>query len=205
VNDLATHGHVILDVRSAHEFGAGHVPGSLNIGLGGQFAMWAGILISMGTPIVIVAESDAKVDEATTRLARVGMETVKGYLGGGIDAWREAGLGMAHITQITVDDLHNLIKKENELQILDVRRPPEYQGGHVPHAVHAPLSSLQSHITDLALDPMKPTAVICAGGYRSSAATSILRQHGFKKLLNVSGGTGAWIDAGYPVETPATG
>ncbi|MEK6281511.1 MAG: rhodanese-like domain-containing protein [Acidobacteriota bacterium] len=203
VNHLATYGHVILDVRSAREFGAGHIPGSLNIGLGGQFAMWAGILISIGTPIVIVAESKAKLDEATTRLARVGIETVEGYLRGGIDTWRAAGLGMAHITQITVDDLHNLIEKENELQILDVRRPPEYEGGHVPHAVHAPLSSLQPNIPELALDPMKPTAVICAGGYRSSAATSILRQHGFKKLLNVTGGTGAWIDAGYPVETAA--
>ncbi len=203
VNHLATHGHVILDVRSAREFGAGHIPGALNIGLGGQFAMWAAILISIGTPIVIVAESNAKVDEATTRLARVGIETVTGYLCGGIDTWREAGLGMAHITQITVDDLHNLIEKENELQILDVRRPPEYESGHVPHAVHAPLSSLQPNIPDLAFDALKPTAVICAGGYRSSAATSILRQHGFKKLLNVTGGTGAWIDAGYPVETPA--
>jgi hydroxyacylglutathione hydrolase len=201
-NELATHGHVILDVRSAREFGAGHVPGSLNIGLGGQFASWAGILISMGTPIVIVAESDDKVDEAVMRLARVGIETVKGYSRGGINAWREAGLGMAHLTQITVDDLHNLIAKEPELQILDVRRPPEYESGHVPHALHAPLAQLQSTIPDLALDPAKPTAVICAGGYRSSAATSILKQHGFKKLLNVTGGTGGWIDAGYPVEKP---
>jgi glyoxylase-like metal-dependent hydrolase (beta-lactamase superfamily II)/rhodanese-related sulfurtransferase len=202
VNDLATHGHLILDVRSAWEFGNGHVPGSLNIGLGGQFAIWAGSLISMGTPIVIVAASDEQVDEAVMRLARVGIETVTGYLHGGINAWREAGLGMAHITQISVDDLHKLIEKENDLQILDVRRPPEYEGGHVPCALHAPLSTLQSTVTNLALDPSKPTAVICAGGYRSSAATSILKQNGFRKLLNVTGGTGAWIDAGYGVEKP---
>ena len=201
-NELATHGHVVLDVRSAREFGAGHIPGSLNIGLGGQFASWAGILISMGTPIVIVAESDEKVDEAVMRLARVGIETVKGYLHGGISAWREAGLGMAHLTQITVDDLHNLIEKGSELQIVDVRRPPEYESGHVPHAFHAPLANLQLNLQNLTLDPAKPTAVICAGGYRSSAATSILKQHGFKKLLNVTGGTGGWIDAGYPVEKP---
>jgi hydroxyacylglutathione hydrolase len=200
VNELATHGHVILDVRSAREFGAGHVPNSLNIGLGGQFAIWAGILISMGTPIVVVAESDEKVDEAVMRLARVGIETAMGYLRGGINAWREAGLGMAHMTHITVDDLHNLIGKELELQILDVRRPLEYKTGHVPHALHAPLASLQSNIRNLTVDPAKPTAVICAGGYRSSAATSVLKQHGFKKLLNVTGGTGAWIDAGYEVE-----
>src|SRR2546423_5802657 len=202
VNELATYGHVILDIRSAREFGAGHVPGSLNVGLGGQFASWAGILIPMETAIVIVAESDEEVDEAVMRLARVGIESVKGYLRGGIDAWREAGLGMSNMTQITVGDLRKLIEKEAELQGLDVRRPPEYEGGHVPHALHAPLLNLQSTIPHLTLDPAKPTAVICAGGYRSSAAASILKQHGFRKLLNVTGGTGAWIDAGYPVEKP---
>jgi len=201
VNDLATHGHLILDVRSAREFGEGHVPGSLNIGLGGQFASWAGTLISMGTPIVIVAATDEQVDEAVVRLARVGIETVTGYLRG-LDGWREAGLGMAHIAQISVDDLHNLIIKEPGLQVIDVRRPPEYESGHVPHALHVPLSTLQSTAAGLALDPTKLTAVICAGGYRSSSATSILKQHDFKKLLNVSGGTGAWVDAGYGVEKP---
>jgi glyoxylase-like metal-dependent hydrolase (beta-lactamase superfamily II)/rhodanese-related sulfurtransferase len=202
VNDMATNGHLILDVRSAWEFGNGHVPGSLNIGLGGQFAIWAGSLITMGAPIVIIAASDEQVDEAVMRLARVGIETVTGYLHGGINAWREAGLGMGHITQISVDNLRKLIEKENDLQILDVRRPPEYESGHVPHALHAPLSTLQSTVTNLALDPSKPTAVICAGGYRSSAATSILKQHDFRKLLNVTGGTGAWIEAGYAVEKP---
>jgi rhodanese-related sulfurtransferase len=202
VNELATHGHLILDTRSAYEFGTGHVPGSLNIGLGGQFAIWAGCLISMGTPIVVVAASDVQVDEAVMRLARVGIETVIGYLHGGIEAWREAGLGMAHIAQISVGDLRHLVEKESEFQIIDVRRPPEYASGHVPHALHAPLSTLQSTASTLALDPAKSTAVICAGGYRSSAASSILKQHGFRRLLNVTGGTGAWIDAGYPVETP---
>jgi len=192
-----------VDVRSAWEFGNGHVPDSLNIGLGGQFAIWAGSLISMGTPIVIVAASDEQVDEAVMRLARVGIETVTGYLHGGIDAWREAGLGMAHITQISVEDLHKLIEKESDLQILDVRRPPEYESGHVPHALHAPLSTLQSTVTNLVLDSAKPTAVICAGGYRSSAATSILQQQGFANLLNVTGGTTAWISAGYEVEMPS--
>jgi hydroxyacylglutathione hydrolase len=205
LSELATHGHVILDVRSAREFGLGHVPGSLNIGLGGQFASWAGILIAMGSPIAIVAESDEKVDEAVMRLARVGLETVRGYLRGGISAWRESGLGMAHLPQISVDDLNNLIRTENELQILDVRRETEYEGGHVPKAKHAPLSKLEPIISNLGLDPTKPTAVICAGGYRSSAATSILEQHGFKKLLNVTGGTSAWIAAGYPVETLTAG
>ena len=194
--------HVVLDVRPAATFGAGHVPGSINIGLGGQFAIWAGMLISMGTPIILVAESEAKMEEAVMRLARVGIESVKGYLVGGSDAWRDAGYELETVPQITVDELNSLIKKETELQIVDVRRLPEYESGHVPRALHAPLSNLEQTASGLPLDPAKPTAVICAGGYRSSAATSILEQHGFHSLLNVTGGTSAWINAGYPVEIP---
>jgi glyoxylase-like metal-dependent hydrolase (beta-lactamase superfamily II)/rhodanese-related sulfurtransferase len=192
--------HVILDVRAASEFGAGHIPGSINIGLGGQFAIWAGTLIPMGTPIVIVAESEEKAQEAVTRLARVGYESVKGYLAGGIASWDEAGLELATLPQITVAELNELISNPASLQIVDVRRPPEFAGGHVPHAIHASLSDLQKSLSILELDPNKPTAVICAGGYRSSAASSILEQHGFSNLLNVSGGTSAWIAAGYKVE-----
>ncbi len=195
---------VILDVRAAAEFGAGHIPGSINIGLGGQFAIWAGTLIPIGTPIVIVAESEEKAQEAVTRLARVGHESVKGYLAGGIAAWNKAGLELTGLPQITVDELNELVANPDSLQIVDVRRPPEYAGGHVPHAIHASLSDLQKSFASLDLDPNKPTAVICAGGYRSSAASSILEQHGFSNLLNVSGGTSAWIGAGYPVEVPSS-
>lgn len=202
VGKLAAAGHLILDVRAAVEFGAGHVPGSTHVGLNGQFAIWAGTLISMGTPIVIVAESEEKAAEAVMRLARVGHESVKGYLLGGIAAWRDAGFEVATVPQITVNELHRLISKPTPPQILDVRRPPEYQSGHVPQALTAPLLSLQQIVGNLGLDPTKPTAVICAGGYRSSAATSILQQHGFSNLLNVTGGTSAWIAAGYPVEVP---
>ena len=192
--------HVILDVRAAAEFGAGHIPGSINIGLGGQFAIWAGTLIPIGTPIVIVAESEEKAQEAVTRLARVGHESVRGYLAGGIAAWNKAGFELASLPQITVDELNELLSNPASLQIVDVRRPPEYAGGHVPHAIHASLSDLQKAFSSLELDPNKPTAVICAGGYRSSAASSILEQHGFSNLLNVAGGTSAWIAAGYEVE-----
>jgi glyoxylase-like metal-dependent hydrolase (beta-lactamase superfamily II)/rhodanese-related sulfurtransferase len=192
--------YVILDVRAAGEFGAGHIPGSINIGLGGQFAIWAGTLIPIGTPIVIVAESEERAQEAVTRLARVGHESVKGYLADGIAAWNKAGLELASLPQITVDELNELLSNPASLQIVDVRRPPEYASGHVPDAIHASLSDLQKNFSSLELDSNKPTAVICAGGYRSSAASSILEQQGFSNLLNVTGGTSAWVAAGYKVE-----
>lgn len=200
---LAAEGYVILDVRAAADFGAGHVPGALNIGLGGQFASWAGSLIPMTSPIVIVADSEGQVEEAQVRLARVGIEGVKGYLSEGILAWSSANLEVVSVPQITVSELKDLIPRESDLQILDVRRPAEYQSGHVPRAVTAPLSILKERAPGLALDRTKPTAVICAGGYRSSAATSIMQQAGFTNVLNVTGGTGAWINAGYEVEMPA--
>jgi rhodanese-related sulfurtransferase/glyoxylase-like metal-dependent hydrolase (beta-lactamase superfamily II) len=198
---MAAKGYVILDVRSAADFGAGHVPGSINIGLGGQFAIWAASLISMDAPIVIVADSEERVDEAVMRLARVGIENAKGYLSGGIDAWREAGMEVAAVPQISVNQLKDLMARQTNFQVLDVRRPPEYTSGHVPGAIAEPLSNLKERVPLLELERSKLTAVICAGGYRSSAATSILEQHGFANLLNVTGGTGAWIDAGYPLET----
>lgn len=201
VMELMAQGYVVLDVRSAAEFGDGHVPGSVNIGLGGQFAIWAASLISLQNPIVIVAESEAKVEEAQTRLARVGIETAFSYLSGGVDAWRKAGLEVATVPQITVKELNDLINSKTDFQVLDVRRPPEYVAGHVPGAIAEPLSNLKERLPVLELEPSKLTAVICAGGYRSSAATSLLQQHGFANLLNVTGGTTAWIKAGYPVET----
>lgn len=203
VVSAAQQGATILDTRSAAEFGAGHVPGSLNIGLGGQFASWAGCLISFNSEMVIVAESEEKVLEAQTRLARVGFEKVVGYLDGGIVAWAKAGFEVSAVPQITVSELKELIETRADLQVVDVRRPAEYQSGHAPRALTAPLAKLRETLPSLNLDRSRQTAIICAGGYRSSAATSILQLAGFTDLLNVTGGTTAWIKAGYEVEVPA--
>jgi glyoxylase-like metal-dependent hydrolase (beta-lactamase superfamily II)/rhodanese-related sulfurtransferase len=203
VGRLAGQNHVILDVRAAGEFGGGHIPGSLNIGLGGQFASWAGSLIPLTSPIVIVAESDDKVAEAQLRLARVGLENVQGYLEGGITAWKDSGQPVEVVPQISVAELKHLIETRPDLQIVDVRRAAEYESGHAPRAITAPLAQLRQTLASLKLSPGMPTAIICAGGYRSSAGASILQHNGFSNLLNVTGGTKAWIDAGYEVETPA--
>lgn len=198
VNKLAGCGATILDIRANTEFGAGHVPGALNIGLGGPFDPWAGQLLKFDAPVVIVAEDESKVDEAVKGLARVGIENVKGYLAGGMDAWRRAGLGVGMIAQISVEDLSGLLDSQKDLQVIDVRQPGEYRAGHVPSAVNAPLARVDERASEF--DPNRRTAVICGGGFRSSAASSILERLGFKNLLNVLGGTGAWINAGYPVE-----
>jgi glyoxylase-like metal-dependent hydrolase (beta-lactamase superfamily II) len=202
VRTLAGQGYIILDVRTAAEFGAGHVPGALNIGLGGQFASWAGTLIPLPAPIVIVAASDEQVEEAQVRLARVGLENVKGYLAGGMDAWKDSGQDVPVVPQISVSELKETIETQPNLQIVDVRRPAEYESGHAPRAITAPLARLSEKLPTLDLKPDVQTAIICAGGYRSSAGTSILQRAGFTNLLNVTGGTKAWIEAGYEVQMP---
>jgi glyoxylase-like metal-dependent hydrolase (beta-lactamase superfamily II)/rhodanese-related sulfurtransferase len=193
-------GHVILDIRSAELFGAGHVAGSINIGLGGQFAMWAGSLLPMSSEIVIVAETSAQVDEALVRLARVGIENVRGYLIGDVDDWVRDGLSVSTIKQYSVNELRDRIASGG-LPVIDVRRPAEYAGGHVPGAFSFTLSGIDKHVSELPFDKNSETAVICAGGYRSSAAASMLEKHGFTKLINISGGTNAWVKSGFPVES----
>ncbi|HEY2932185.1 MAG TPA: rhodanese-like domain-containing protein [Acidobacteriota bacterium] len=191
-------GHEILDVRAAAEFGAGYIPKALNIGLGGQFASWAGTMVQMGTPILIVSENLAQVDEAVMRLARVGIDTVQGFLDGGIYSWDKEGFELNTIPQITVDELQHRMRQKSDLGVVDVRRPAEFKQGHVPGAVNIQLADLgeKSGLPDRD----RPTAVICAGGYRSSIATSVLARYGFRNLFNVVGGTSAWINAGYAVE-----
>lgn len=203
VREVGLHGCVILDVRSAAEFGLAHVPGSLNIGLGGQFASWAGSLIPNTASIVIVAASEEQVEEAQVRLARVGLENVKGFLAEGLNSWQGASFEAETVPQISVSQLRELLATRPELQLIDVRRAPEYNSGHAPRAIAAPLAKFRETLPGLGLKPDMSTAIICAGGYRSSAATSIAKQLGFTNLLNVTGGTNAWINAGYEVEMPA--
>jgi glyoxylase-like metal-dependent hydrolase (beta-lactamase superfamily II)/rhodanese-related sulfurtransferase len=199
VDELLELGAIVLDVRDAARFGAAHVFGSINIGLKGQFASWCGSLIPSTATITIVADNEAEVSEAVTRLARVGLENVAGYLDGGIAAWREKAFPTARIEQISVAELRDKLSQEVDLQVVDVRRPAEYISGHVPTARNASLIDLHKFVTDF--DSERPTAVICAGGYRSSAATSILEKYGFRRLYNITGGTSEYIAAGYETET----
>jgi len=193
---------VVLDVRSGGAFGAGHVPGSVNIDLHGEFAPWAGALLPTAVPVVLVADDEEQVREAVIRLARVGLENVAGHLAGGPAAWEASGRPLERIPQMPVDELEARLRSEpGALQIIDVRRPPEYTAGHVPGAIPLPLDRLEAGTARL--DSSRPLVVVCGSGYRSSTATSLLRRQGFGELHNVVGGTSAWTKAGYPVDRSA--
>jgi len=200
VSALLSSGSIVLDTRDAAAFGAGHVPGSVNIGLAGNFAPWVGGLVDVGTSLVLVTESDEAVAQAVTRLARVGHEAVAGYLAGGFAAWTAAGHESATLRQITVDELAvRLADADDSLAVLDVRQPGEHTDGHVPGAVNVPVREVEDRSAEF--DQERPLALICASGYRSSAAASQLARHGFTDLLNVVGGTAGWVEAGHSVQT----
>jgi len=190
-------GAVILDTRASGPFCSGHIPGGINIGLGGQFASWAGSVIGLDRDIILVAEDEAAVDEAQQRLARVGIERVIGFLRDGVAGWLNAGLKLEPTSQLSVNALDAELRKGDGLRFLDVRRPGEWQEGHVPNAQWIPLDELEKRIGELGRE--NHFAVYCKSGYRSTIACSMLQSAGFGAVSNILGGFDAWSAANLPV------
>jgi hydroxyacylglutathione hydrolase len=185
----------VVDVRPPEQFAAGHVPGSINIALAGQFASWAGTILGLASKPVLVAETDAQVEEAYLRLARVGIEDVRGYLAGGVAAWQKSGLPMARTSQISVQELNEKLR-EGSVRVLDVRRDSEWQGGHIAQAQSKALDTFPQGLP--ALDGGQAVAVHCKSGYRSMIACSLLERAGHQNVINVVFGFDAWHAAGLP-------
>jgi hydroxyacylglutathione hydrolase len=188
-------GATILDTRSAMEYASGHIARSIQIGLGGQFASWAGALLGLNRELILVAEDHKTAEEARMRLARVGIERVAGTIDGGIAGWAAAGLPLTMMRQITVQDLR---EAEGDFQIIDVRRPGEWKSGHIVGAELHPLDGLGAAAANL--DRSRPAAVHCKSGYRSAIACSVLEAAGVPDAANVIGGFDAWSAAGFPIE-----
>jgi glyoxylase-like metal-dependent hydrolase (beta-lactamase superfamily II)/rhodanese-related sulfurtransferase len=184
-------GVTIVDTRPAEQFTAAHIPGSIFIGLSGQYATWAGTLLGLDRELILVAEDPERLEEARIRLARVGIERVTGYLADGIAGWMQAGLPVVQTPTVSPDELHRLLTEDGkDLQIVDVRRPPEWQGGHLDRAVLKPLNKLTDSLADL--DRERLTIVHCKSGYRSLIGVSLLERAGFKQVINLTGGFDAW-------------
>jgi len=198
VYEVLEHGGPVLDVRTMDEFAAGHVPGSINIALSGQFATWSGTILGIRSNPVLVAATDAQVEEARTRLARVGFENLRGYLTGGVAAWKDAGLPVSKTEQMTVEELSGRIKAR-KVRVLDVRREGEWQAGHIAEADWYALDNFPRRTPELKNDVA--TAVHCKSGYRSMIACSLLERAGHRNVINVTGGFDAWQAANLPVAT----
>jgi hydroxyacylglutathione hydrolase len=200
VLSLQRRGAQLLDVRDPGEFAKAHLAGSINIGLAGQYATWAGTLLGRDRPIVVIA-GPGREGEAAMRLGRIGFDIVAGYLEDGINAL-ESRLELVEGTnRLSPVALSAALASTAPPLLVDVRAPKEWEEKHVAGSVNLPLNHLRERLDELPRD--RPVAVTCAGGYRSSIAASILRRSGFGDLVELNGGIAAWEGARLPLELPA--
>jgi hydroxyacylglutathione hydrolase len=204
--ELAEEGHVVVDLRDQLAFGMGHVPGSFGIGVQGSLSTWAAWVVPYETPILLVPPegsyatvSDA-VERAARALVRVGLDDVRGHLAGGLPAWRQAGLPVAETSQIGPRELHEHLRSGHGPTVLDVRSDGEWAGGHIEGALHIMGGFLADRLSEIP-DGGRPVAVVCGSGYRSTVAAGVLERGGFRHVINLTGGMGAWRREGLPVTT----
>ena len=189
-------GAQILDTRSCDDFEKGFIKDSINIGLDGMFAIWVGTVLSIEKRLVIVCEKH-KEEETIIRLARVGFENVAGFLNGGFETWKRAGLPSETIKTIEPKEFSEKVKAG--ANVLDVRNFSETEMGHISSATVLPLAELGKN--QGLLNKKEALYVHCAGGYRSMIASSILIANGFENVVNVHGGWSKIKDAGVDVST----
>jgi len=186
-------GALVIDIRSPQDFGAGHIPGAVEVYLhGSAFATRVGFVASPEDRLLLVITDERDLYEAVAQLAVVSYDQVVGYLDGGMIAWQEAGLPVQHLKQITVEELH---AQCSAFTVLDVRDQNEWDEGHIAGAIHIPYYFVQQRLHELVDN--KPLAVTCASGQRSAIACSILQKHGFTEPCNVVGGMDEWDKKGF--------
>ena len=195
-HNLIESGHVVIDLRDQLSFGAGHIPGAFGIGASGNLSTWASWVVPYDTPILLVAPHPSDVDPAVRALVRVGLDDVRGYLEGGIERWIAEGYLVTHTPQAAPTELVAELPR-GRLQVIDVRSDEEWKAGHIAGAMHV----MGGHVAERALSLPREgvtLALVCASGYRSTVAASVLERTGFTNLVNVTGGMAAWQHAGLP-------
>ena len=200
---LQSVGAQILDTRDPVEFAAAHLKGSLNIGLGGHYATWAGTLLSREHPIVIIA-APGREQEAATRLGRIGFDHVVGYLADGmhsLESRPELTMSTDRVSAQVASERLGSGQSEKTPLTIDVRTPREREQKRISGSIGMPLNHLGERLSELPAD--RPLIVYCAGGYRSSIAASLLQRHGFAEVSEIAGGIAAWESANLPVEADA--
>ena len=192
-------GAQVLDTRDPAEFAAAHLLGSINIGLGGQYATWAGTVLNRELPIVIIADP-GREHESAMRLGRIGFDQVVGYLEDGLHSVESRPELMSSTERLSAQVAAERVAAANGNApiIVDVRAPGERQQKRIPGSVSMPLNHLTERLSELPAD--RPVLVHCAGGYRSSIAASLLQRHGFTQVGEIAGGIAAWEAGNLPLE-----
>lgn len=190
-------GAVVIDVRSPEAFGAGHIPGSLNIGLGTSLATWAAWMVPYDRPVLLVGDAEMSLDPARRALVRVGLDDLGGRLAGGLPAWTAKGWPATRVEQVTAAELHE--RRRRGATIIDVRSANEWAQGHIEGAQHIMGGDLPKRLEELPHDAT--IHLVCASGYRSSVAASVLQRAGFARVANVADGMNGWRQRDLPVAT----
>ena len=196
---LLRDGEVVVDTRSAAEYAAGHVPGTLNIPLTGSFTTWAGWLLAYDRDVYLLVDDAACpqcVHTAVRDLAMIGLDRVVGVVGtDALDAWTTAGRALATIAQATPAEAAAMVAR-GEATVVDVRGSAEWEACHLPGVQNVPVGYLAQRLDELPKD--LPLIVHCQGGSRSAIAASVLQANGVRNVLNLVGGFAAWKQDGLP-------
>ncbi len=192
---LAHKGAWLVDARDTKPFAAGHPADAINIGIRGRFETWTGIMIPWGDPFVLIG-SDGEVQEAAFRLKRIGYDAPAGFLQGGLDGWKQAGLPVRYVKMVHPKDLYQQMQTGTAPIIVDVRLPTEWMGLRIGNVLNMPLNKLFADGKRLSKD--MPVLTVCNSAYRSSMGAAVLQKMGFTNVLNMEGGSEAWIADGLP-------
>jgi len=180
-------GALILDTRRESEFAKGFIPNSINIGIDGGFAPWVGALIPDLKQNLLIITEPGREEEVVTRLARVGYDYTIGYLNGGFESWEKAGKETDSVVSISAEEFEERFGA-GEIAVIDVRKPDEFESGHIKGAKNMPLDYINDLMKEFPKD--QSLYIHCAGGYRSMIAASILKSRGFDDVINIEGGFG---------------
>lgn len=190
----------LVDARQFNEFNEQHITGSFAVPFGDTFASWLGWLLPWGQPLILLPPGPAQQDAMVRQLIRIGFDRINGFLAGGFEAWKAAGLPTESTDGIDLKTLKDVSDQEYPPMILDVRQRNEYHAGHIKGALNIELGELKEHLDGLPREI--PLITFCAAGMRASMAGSILRRDGRENVKVLSeAGTGEWIAQGYPTDT----
>jgi hydroxyacylglutathione hydrolase len=185
-------GALIVDLRPADQYAAGHIPGTISLPISGPFLTWSGWLLPYDRPLLLIGD-EQEVSEAVRQLHLIALDTISGFwTRADLIAWQLSGHSFARSTQVDVPQVQELLQKGN-VTIIDVRAAAEYATGHIPTSRNIPLGNLLQQIDDIPTD--QTVIILCLGGTRSAIGASLLEAHGHTNIVNLSGGFQAWQQA----------